>query len=183
MSYAVKIIIQRSVATLLLLFVVPSVQAFSNLLSDFSSQYPSSQSDNAGCLLCHGGSATLTSGSDRLNEYGHRYRLNGHDFGAIEGDSSVNINSGSTMPVTTMRDEINAGTQPGWTSGANNALYDTRSTARVSSNQFPPSGIGVLDPPGLTASAGGPYTATAAATIPFDGRRSADPDDAARQST
>lgn len=104
-------------------------------LSAFNAKYPKSQSSaNAGCQLCHGSSTST------FNEYGWGLRQNGSNFDALEGLSSVNINGG-----TTNLDEINAGTQPGWTTGANNNLYDENGL--IPGTQTPPDGIvGDLDP-------------------------------------
>ena len=93
----------------------PQAHAFNGILTTFNSTYPGSSSGaNAGCQLCHGSSTST------WNEYGWGLRQNGQNFAALEGLPSINTNGG-----TTMLDEINASTQPGWTTGANNNLYDS----------------------------------------------------------
>ena len=114
----------------------PEAHAFGGILSAFNSTYPGSSSGaNASCQLCHGSSTST------WNEYGNGLLNNGQNFAALEGLPSVNINGG-----TTMLDEINASTQPGWTTGANNNLYDRNGL--IASAQTPPGGIGTLDPAG-----------------------------------
>lgn len=157
-----------------LLFHAPQVSAFNSFLNSFNSTYPNSTSgDNAGCQLCHGSS------TGTLNEYGVGLLNNGINFGALEGLPSVNVNGG-----TSMLDEINAGTQPGWTTGASNNLYDTGNGNLITSTQSAPGGIGTLDPapqppPNAppTADAGGPYAAEVGQSINFDGTGSSDPED------
>ena len=105
------------------------VHAFGGILSTFNSTYPGSSSGaNAGCQLCHGSSTST------WNEYGWGLRQNGQNFAALEGLPSININGG-----TTMLDEINASTQPGWTTGNNNNLYDD--TGLIANNAIAPGGI------------------------------------------
>jgi PKD repeat protein len=150
-----------------------SVQAFSSILSDFNSRYPGSSSGaNASCQLCHGQSTST------WNEYGWNVRQNNRNFSAIEGLPSINNNGGAT----TFLDEINANTQPGWTTGGNNNLYD--SGGFLSDTQTPPGGIGVLDPPTANqppvADANGDpdgiYFGTIGSPVAFDGSGSSDPD-------
>ena len=94
------------------------VQANSDILAAFQNFYPDSRSDeNAGvrsCQLCHENSGKPA----LLNVYGRLLSRSGSDFALLESFPSVNINGG-----TSMLDEINAGTQPGWTTGANNDVY------------------------------------------------------------
>jgi hypothetical protein len=115
---------------------VPSVYAFPLIFNNFNSTYPDSTSaTNAGCQLCHGSSTST------WNEYGWGLLLSGWNFAGLEGLPSVNINGG-----TTNLDEINTDSQPGWTSGANNNLYNR--TGLITSTLTRPSGIqGNLDPP------------------------------------
>ncbi|MGD8587508.1 MAG: PKD domain-containing protein [Chromatiales bacterium] len=147
----------------------PSAQAFNGFLSDFNAAYPASNSGaNASCQLCHGSSTST------WNEYGWGLRQNGVDFAALEGLSSVNINGG-----TTMLDEIDASTQPGWTTGNNNNLYD--SGGLISSSAAAPGGIaGLLDPEAQNvppvSDPNGPYTGVVGVNVMFDGTGSTDPD-------
>jgi PKD repeat protein len=142
------------------------VNANNQVLSAFQSQYPTSSSDNnAACQLCHG------SESSKYNEYGELLRRNGYNFSAVESVISVNING-----TTTMLDEINAGTQPGWTTGANNNLYQGGDL--ISDTDTAPDTInGDLDPNAPpVADAGGEYNGTAGIAVDFDGSGSSDPD-------
>ncbi|MGD8644481.1 MAG: PKD domain-containing protein, partial [Chromatiales bacterium] len=155
-----------------LLVQVPQVSAESAFLTSFNNTYSGSASGtNAGCQLCHG------SRFSTLNEYGFQYQANGFSFSAVAGLTSVNVNGG-----TTMLDEINAGTQPGWTTGANNNLYNVGATTPTATTQSPPANIGALDPsppPSNTppvADAGGPYAAEVGQEITFDGTGSSDSD-------
>jgi hypothetical protein len=113
--------------------------AFNGVLNDFNDTYPASSTGaNANCAVCH--RATNNTGGG-FNEYGQQLKAAGQNFAAIEGSTSVNINGG-----TTMLDEINASTQPGWTTGANNNIYDLNDNL-LASNASPPAGIaGDLDP-------------------------------------
>jgi len=140
-----------------------SAHAFNGILSDFNSRYPGSSSGaNASCQLCHGQSTST------WNEYGWDVRNNG--FASIEGLPSINNNGG-----TTYLDEINADTQPGWTTGANNNLYN--SNGLISDTQTPPAGIGNLDPaaasqPPVADANGDPdgiYFGTVGSPVKFDG--------------
>ncbi|MFN2165721.1 MAG: PKD domain-containing protein, partial [Anaerolineae bacterium] len=76
-----------------------------------------------------------------------------------------------------MLDEICASTQPGWTTGANNNLYD--SNGLTTSTQTPPTNIGTLDPAvntAPTADPNGPYTGEVDVPVNFDGSGSSDPE-------
>jgi PKD repeat protein len=153
---------------LVLFLYTGSAHARSSILNNFNSAYPNSTSgDNAGCQLCHGQSTST------WNEYGWDLRQNGANFGVLENLPSINANDG-----TTYLDEIDAGTQPGWTTGANNNLYN--SSGLISDTATPPGGIGALDPPTANqqpvADANGPYTGTAGIPVTFDGSGSSDSD-------
>ncbi len=146
----------------------PQVHAFPGSLDAFNAAYPASSSGaNAGCQLCHGANTA------NWNEYGWGLLQNGSNFPALEPLPSVNINGG-----TTMLDEINASTQPGWTTGSNNNLYDRGGL--ISSTATAPAGIsGDLDPTANvspTADPNGPYNGTVGIAVAFDGTGSSDPD-------
>jgi len=141
-----------------------SAFAFNSILSGFNSEYPGSSSGtNASCRLCHSQQS-----NSEWNEYGWGLRQNGQNFAALEGLPSININGG-----TINLDEINAGTQPGWTTGANDNLYD--SAGLIMNDDTPPDNIlGELDPPAApnvqpTADPNGPYTADTNSPVAFDG--------------
>jgi PKD repeat protein len=149
-----------------LLAAAPGAYGFGGIGSAFNAAYPESSSyTNASCQLCHGSSTST------WNEYGWGLRQNGQNFAALEGLPSVNINGG-----TTMLDEINASTQPGWTSGANNNLYN--SGGLITGTQTPPGGIGDLDPAANEppiSDPNGPYTGVVGQNVMFDGTGSSDP--------
>jgi PKD repeat protein len=155
-------------AALALLPIASQVQAKTQYLGSFNTAYPGSSSGtNANCQLCHGSSTST------LNQYGRLWNLNSQNFTAVEGEDSININGG-----TTMLDEINASTQPGWTTGINN-LYSYSGT--LISTETAPSGIGDLDPAPVVANQ--PPVAVAVADdgivnelVMFDGSDSDDPD-------
>lgn len=111
-----------------------SAHAFHSILNNFNDTYPASDSGaNANCQLCHGAS------TNTFNEYGWRLVLTDENFAALENLPSMNINGG-----TTILDEINASTQPGWTTGLNNNLYNIHGL--ISSQESAPGSIGDLDP-------------------------------------
>jgi VCBS repeat-containing protein len=119
-----------------LFFYSGSVHSKSGILNNFNDTYPGSASGaNASCMLCHGSQS-----NKEYNEYGWKLRQNGQNFEALEDLPSINMNGG-----TTILEEINASSQPGWTTGANNNLYD--SGGLIMSDETEPSGIGDLDPP------------------------------------
>jgi PKD repeat protein len=166
---AARGVVLASLASLGLLMSTPPAFGFNGVLSDFNSNYPASSSgDNASCRLCHGPNSNST-----WNEYGWGLRQNEQNFAALEGLPSVNIDGG-----TTVLEEINASTQPGWTTGANNNLYD--SGGLITSTQTPPTNIGALDPAAANqppvADPNGPYTGVVDVNVSFDGTGSSDPD-------
>jgi Bacterial Ig domain/Dockerin type I domain len=136
LDYRSSIRILGMLALIGLLQSVSPVYGFPLILNNFNSTYPGSTSaTNAACQLCHGSSTST------WNEYGWGLLLSGWNFAGLEGLPSVNIEGG-----TTNLDEINAGSQPGWTSGANNNLYNR--AGLITSNLTRPNGIqGNLDPP------------------------------------
>ena len=105
-------------AALVVVLVQPGyVQGQSGYLTTWAATYTASLSDNnASCILCHGVTATGTRNTGQLNAYGaavFNAGTNAAGFRSIElldsdGDGTTNIA------------EINAGSQPGWRTGANN---------------------------------------------------------------
>lgn len=156
-------------AALAIMMMQPA-EAYQSYLDRFYVTYPgSSSADNAGCQLCHGSSDNST-----FNEYGWRFSENDEIFTSVESLPSMNLSGG-----TTMLDEINAGSQPGWTSGSNNYLYDKNGLIRT--DALPPATIsGALDPAVAnippTADPNGPYTGTTGIAVTFDGSASSDAD-------
>jgi hypothetical protein len=110
------------------------VHAFPSILSSFNLTYTtSSTAINGSCQTCHGDSTST------WNEYGWGLLQNGQDFAALEDDTSINSSG-----LTTMLEEILASTQPGWTVGSNNNLYD--SGGLITTTATAPAGIDPLDP-------------------------------------
>lgn len=150
--------------------VIADAHAFSSLLSSWRSQYPgSSSADNLAdpCHLCH-----APSSRSYFNAYGWALVQNGRDFAAAES-----LNSDGDPTGATNLEEINANTQPGWTTGANNLING----GSISSNALAPTGTsGDLDPAAQnqppTADPSGPYTGTQGVALAFDGSGSTDTD-------
>jgi hypothetical protein len=123
--------------------------AYGSYLTTWQSRYPSSLTDDnvvngtgKNCQLCHASS----SGGDNFNGYGWRLQQNiGSGLAAAiaaaeSHDSDLDVAGGFTNLA-----EINADTQPGWTTGANNTVYS--SSASPSTGQPFPSNIrGNMDP-------------------------------------
>ena len=141
-----------------LMAAAPSVHAQRSYLGTWSGIYPASLSDNnAACALCHN---DISGGG--LNPYG----VDIEDSGAgsitarivdVEGDDSDSDPTGSDN-IT----EINANTQPGWTTAT--VIPDIKGDADPVTNQAP------------IADANGPYFGTAEQQLTFDGSGSDDPD-------
>ena len=134
-----RCLLTTGLATLALLTSAQQAHAFNGILNNFNNTYPgSSTGANADCAVCHRSTGGTGGG---FNEYGQQLKNANQNFAAIEGLTSVNINGG-----TTMLDEINASAQPGWTTGANNNVYDLNDNL-LASNATAPAGIaGDLDP-------------------------------------
>ena len=129
-----------TLAAIFVLVVPAAVLAQRSYLTTWSSTYPLSSSDtNASCQLCHGPD------TGTLNAYGLAIFQAGPTAAgmrAVEGANS----DGDPGGVSNL-DEINANSQPGWTVGNSNTLYDVADGSVVASNQAPPAGIiGLLDP-------------------------------------
>src|SRR5207302_1092622 len=103
--------------------------------------YPSSASGtNASCALCHD---TKSGPNVGWNAYGNLIRANiglgdVAAFRAAESAPSVNVGGGTTNLA-----EINASTQPGWTTGNNNPIVNRAGSAGTA---VAPASIGLLDP-------------------------------------
>jgi hypothetical protein len=122
----------------------------SGFATDFFFEYPGSQSDDnvlggtgKSCQLCHRDS----NGGDPYNAYGWDIKLK-MDAGMSSSAAIVAIeafDSDGDPGGTNNIDEINGGTQPGWTDGPNNTIYFDNGSTQT--GQLPPSGIlGDLDP-------------------------------------
>ena len=89
--------------------------ATSGYLSTWGSLYPASASDNnAGCQLCHGNS------TQNINPYGFALAQCNGATGTITQriQAAEGLNSDGDPGGFTNLEETNAGTQPGWTTGA-----------------------------------------------------------------
>lgn len=117
-----------------------AAQANPSILNNWRNQYPSSLSaDNAGdggCPLCHNGGNVA-----QWSAYGNAVRQNGFDFLAVEA-----LNSDGDPGGTSNLAEILAGTQPGWTIGANNSVYNDLGMVDMTGLEAPASILGDLDP-------------------------------------
>ncbi len=153
-----RILGPRSAALLLvplLAVVATDARAFPQTLLDWQARYgaASPSGDNAQCQLCHAND----NGGRPWNGYGWDIRealanpagcdlnangivSNAEAFFCVELLNSDGDGSGYD-DVT----EIGLGTQPGWTGGPNNTLYDTTGTT---TGVLPPADIGLVDPDG-----------------------------------
>ena len=120
----------------------PSVHAEPSYLTAWSSTYPASVSDTiAGCQLCHGSS------NQNLNPYGAAICVQGGGISTrlqtVETEDSDTDPTGSDN-IT----EINASTQPGWTPGFVNVVFNSGTCSALGGTEAPPASIlGDLDPP------------------------------------
>ncbi len=155
---------------------LPQAHALSSYSNTWSGIYPGSSSDNnASCQLCHG------TNTGNLNPYGAAICAAGGSI-STRIQSAQNPNSDQDPTGASNITEINAGTQPGWTPGNVNPIFNfnCNATGTVAS---PPSGItGLLDPQAANlppvANPNGPYTGTVGVALQFDGSASTDPDGA-----
>ena len=156
----------------------PAAHATSKGLADWRATYPNSNSDDAGCQLCHGES------TGQLNAYGKDQCVlfDGTvpsdwgdsllSIGDVDSDQDPNSQSNSL--------EIANDTQPGWTT-AENPLYRAElpcdlvaDNSTVPKNVPLPYDIVVSDDP--IANPGGPYEALIGEELTFDGSGSTDGD-------
>jgi hypothetical protein len=162
------------------LIAVSVAHATNNGMTDWRGVYPNSNSDDAGCQLCHGTSL------GQLNAYGRelclQFELNqtvpsdwSNTIQAVEAlDSDADPNASSNGV------EIANDTQPGWTTGIN-PLYVadfTQGCIQVAADSTVPGGVPLPYDITVTgdpvANAGGPYQALVGATVTFDGSGSTD---------
>ena len=119
-----------------------SLLANGGLNNTWGSLYPTSSSgDNAGCQVCHG------SQTDTWNPYGWAIRLNidggANDANAIMMAEAADADGDPTG--TSNLGEIDLDTQPGWTDGPNNTIFEQDGSFMT--GQMPAPGIaGDLDP-------------------------------------
>jgi len=138
----------------LLALAAPPAGAFPGIGNAWQARYGavSPSGENAGCQLCHANA----NGGRPWNAYGWDILLAYEDAACdLDGDGSVS-NAEAFFCVETLNSdadgsgvdnvtEITLGTQPGWTEGPFNTLYDLAATTP---NQLPPADIGPLDPDG-----------------------------------
>ncbi len=110
------------IAIIILIFLYGEACAMGGFLDRWSSRYPESEAQEAGCQLCH----QREDGGDGWNAYGWRLRtemsLSGRPFEtAVEILEGLNpdLDPTDTLSIT----EIELGTQPGWTVGARNTVF------------------------------------------------------------
>jgi PKD repeat protein len=166
-----------SLCALVLVLISGNAFAEKEFVAIWQGIYPNSLSDdNAdGCQLCHG------TRNSNFNEYGWDVRIqlqNNTDIGTAI-TSVVGVDSDMDGTASSNKDEIDADTQPGWTEGPNNTIYDKNGTALK--GQLPPTGIvGSLDPlegnQPPVAQANGPYSGTVDVPISFTSAGSYDPE-------
>jgi|GEM_PF-401308 len=127
-------------SVVLALLCAPQALATSGYLSTWSGLYPGSTSDNAAsCQLCHGTS------TQNLNPYGHDLAQCNGATGTITQRilAAEGLNSDGDAGGFTNLAEINANTQPGWTTG--NMPVWGRTSCTAAGTNTAPSGLS-LDP-------------------------------------
>lgn len=158
-----------------------AAHARSSFLGTWQDLYPASQTDDnvingtgKSCMLCH----DTSSGGGSWNGYGWEMKVL-MDSGLALTDAIVAaepVNSDTDTGNNSNLVEINANTQPGWTTGINMVFFKDGTTGTTAE----PTNVGQLDP-GVgnippTADPNGPYTGTAGIAVNFDGTASADTD-------
>jgi hypothetical protein len=145
-------------------------------LKDWEAIYPNSASGDASCSVCHGTSTA------NLNAYGKDFCVS--LGGSVPADVAPNIISleglDSDMDGSTNLEEILAGSQPGWTTGAVNQIYNAETCLPLGDPVSPPSNVPLpYDPPAggdPVAIPGGPYTGNVNVPLTLDGSASYDSD-------
>ncbi len=152
---------------------VSQAHAMSSYLNTWNGIYPGSSSgNNASCQLCHGTS------TGNLNAYGAAICAAGGNITA-RIQAVHNPNSDQDPTGASNITEINASTQPGWTPGNVNPLFNFSCNATGTVTSPPGSISGQLDPPLANlppvANPNGPYTGTVGVAVQFNGSASTDP--------
>jgi PKD repeat protein len=124
-------------AAIAMQMVSPLAMAKFSDLQKFQNAYPNSTSNGASCSLCH------TNDTDFMNTFSQAYANNGRSF---TGLAVATLDSDGDPTGSTDLVEINAGTQPGWTTGGNNNIYLSKGNGNVIRTEAAPSNIGPLDP-------------------------------------
>ena len=173
---------QRTLASALIvagaLIAAPAAYATSKGMADWRATYPDSNSDDAGCTLCHGSS------TGQLNAYGKDLCVLfdgtvpsdwGASFEAIE-DVDSDLDPNAFINVT----EIVNDTQPGWTTAVNPLYRAELPCDLVADDSTVPSNVPLPYDPVVTgdpiANPGGPYEALIGEEVTFDGSGSIDVD-------
>ena len=162
-----------ALAVLAALVAPPSAHAASGYLNTWNSLYGTQQNsgNGAGCQVCHAAS------TQNLNPYGKAFcDAGGNTTQRIQ--AAENPDSDGDPTGTNNIGEINANSQPGWTTTAVPTYQRGNCSAR-NINETAPANIGDLDPAGNvppTADANGPYNGTAGQQVSFDGSGSTDSD-------
>jgi hypothetical protein len=156
--------------------IVPASHARNAALDDWRTVYPNSNSDDAGCQLCH------SSSTSQLNTYGKDLCVQNN--GTVPSDWSANIaaigslDSDQDPGAVDNATEIANNTQPGWTT-TTNPLYEAGfPCAEVAQDSSVPAGVptpydlAVAGDP--VANAGGPYQALVGDVVTLDGSGSTD---------
>ena len=171
--------IQRTLASALIaaaaFIAIPAANATSAALGDWRIIYPASNSDDAGCQLCHGSSTS------QLNAYGRDICL--ENGGTVPSDWSANLMAieglDSDLDPNAFDNvmEIVNDTQPGWTTAVN-PLYSAETCIQVAADSTVPNGVPLPYDPVVSgdpiANPGGPYQALVGETMTFDGSGSVD---------
>jgi PKD repeat protein len=186
MSQTKSIVLRAAVSAAIgagALIIASPATATNNGLADWRDVYPNSNSDDAGCQLCHGSSL------GQLNAYGRDICLEFEAQGFVPSDWTFNIedveglDSDLDPNASDNATEIANDTQPGWTT-ADNPLFVadfTQGCAQVQSDSTVPSGVPLPYDIAVTgdpiANPNGPYAAVVGETIVFDGSGSTDDGD------
>lgn len=135
---ATRCSVSLSLALLLMSLWTSAAIAASSYLNTFGSTYPGSATSNGGCQVCH------ASSTQNVNPYGTSFCNQGGNT-ASRMASIENVNSDNDSTGSNNITEINAGTQPGWTTG-NNPIASRGSCSNNGSETEPFGGSLALDP-------------------------------------
>ena len=171
---------QRTLASALIvagaLIAAPAAYATNKAMDDWRTTYPNSNSDDAGCQLCHGAN------TKQLNAYGKDLCVLFDETGVPSdwGDSLLSIEDVDSDLDPNASDnalEIANDTQPGWTTAVN-PLYSMETCLEVAADSTVPSNVPTPYDLVVTgdpiANPGGPYQALIGEEVTFDGSGSTD---------
>jgi hypothetical protein len=167
------ILLGGALATLAAMASAPSAHAEAGYLNTWGNVYPNSSS-GGNCQLCHG------SNTQNINPYGFAVAQCAGNSGTITQriQAAEGLNSDGDAGGFSNLEEIDANTQPGWTSGANNIW--NRGSCVAQGSEFAPIFVGTLDPGAANvppiASAGADQTVDVGSTVRLDGSGSTDAD-------